>query len=89
MAHVAQAAFHRGSKLMTLRNGLGPIFKDEVSAELHPSLGQSAESPGWLALVTVLQFMEQLTDREAADAIRGRIDPEKILYSPCHGFTRT
>ncbi|HZD13815.1 MAG TPA: transposase [Pseudonocardiaceae bacterium] len=31
-------------------------------------------SPGQLALVTVLQFAENLTDRQAADAVRGRID---------------
>jgi transposase len=70
---MARAAFPRGSKLMTLRDGLGPIFEDEAFAELYPSLGQPAESPGLLALVTVLQFMEQLTDREATDAVRARI----------------
>jgi transposase len=71
---VAQAAFPKGNRLMTLRDALGSIFEDEAFAELYPSLGQPAESPGRLALVTVLQFMEQLTDREAADAVRGRID---------------
>jgi transposase len=76
---VAQAAFPGGSKLMTLRDALGPIFEDEAFAELYPSLGQPAESPGRLALVTVLQFMEQLTDREAADAVRARIDWKCLL----------
>lgn len=64
---------------MTLRDGLGPIFEDEAFAELYPSLGQPAESPGRLTLVTVLQFMEQLTDREAADAVRARIDWKYLL----------
>ena len=71
---VARAAFPKGNKLTTPRDTLGPIFEDEAFSELYPSLGQPAESPGRLALVTVLQFMEQLTDREAADAVRGRID---------------
>ncbi|MGW5695573.1 transposase, partial [Streptomyces asiaticus] len=31
-------------------------------------------SPGMLALVSVLQYAERLTDRQAADAVRGRID---------------
>lgn len=66
---VVRAAFPKGSRLMTLRDELGPIFEDEAFADLYPSLGQPAESPSRPALVTVLlQFMEQLTDREAADA---------------------
>jgi hypothetical protein len=58
---VAQVTFPKGNRLMTLRDGLGPIFEDEAFAEPYPSLGQPAESPGRLALVTVPQFMEQLT----------------------------
>lgn len=76
---VARAAFPKGNRLMMLRDALGPIFWDEAFAELYPSLGQPAESPGRLALVTVLQFMEQLTDREAADAVRARIDWKYVL----------
>jgi transposase len=70
----ARAAFPKGNLLLTLRDELGPIFEDEAFVELYPGLGQPAESPGRLALVTVLQFMEQKTDREASDAVRGRID---------------
>ena len=33
-----------------------------------------AEAPGRLALATVLQYVEGLSDRQAADAVRGRID---------------
>lgn len=55
---------------MTLRDALGPIVEDEAFAELYPSLGQPPGSSGRLVLVTVLQFMEQLTDREAADAVK-------------------
>lgn len=43
-------------------------------ASLFPRRGQPAEAPGRLALVTVLQFMEALSDRQAADAVRARID---------------
>lgn len=71
---VAEAAFPKGNLLMTLRDQLGPIFADEVFAPLYPNLGQPAESPARLALVTVMQFVENLTDRQAADAVRGRID---------------
>ena len=71
---VARAAFPKGNALMMLRDEMGPFFEDEGFSELYPALGQPAESPGRLALVTILQFMEQLTDREAADAVRARID---------------
>src|SRR5262249_11701657 len=43
-------------------------------ADLYPNVGQPAEAPWRLALVTILQFAENLTDRQAADAVRGRID---------------
>ena len=73
-AEVARKAFPKGNVLMRLRDGLGVIYKDEQFRELYSSLGQPAESPGELALVTVMQYMEGLTDRQAAEAVRGRID---------------
>jgi transposase len=71
---VAKAAFPNGSLAMTLRDELGPIFEDADFAELYPATGQPAESPARLALITILQFAEDLPDRQAADAVRGRID---------------
>lgn len=71
---VAKAAFPNGSLAMTLRDELGPIFEDADFADLYPSTGQLAESPARLALVTILQFAEDLPARQAADAVRGRID---------------
>ena len=59
---------------MQMRDELGTIFTDEQFADLFPNVGQPAETPWRLALVTVLQFAENLTDRQAADAVRGRID---------------
>jgi transposase len=41
--------------------------------------GRPGISPGQLAMVTVLQFAENLTDRQAADAVRGRIDRKYSL----------
>jgi len=71
---VARNAFPNGSIIMTMKDELGPIFEDGEFADLYPNLGQPAESPGRLALVTVMQFIENLTDRQAAQAVRGRID---------------
>lgn len=71
---VAEAAFPKGNRVMAIRDQLGSVYADEQFQDLFPGRGQPAESPGRLALVTVLQFMEGLTDRQAADAVRGRID---------------
>src|SRR5689334_21826255 len=59
---------------MQMRDALGVMYRDEQFADLFPRCGQVAEAPWRLALVTVLQFAENLTDRQAADAVRGRID---------------
>jgi len=71
---VAQAAFRKGNRTMQMRDELGIVFNDEQFRDLFPPLGQAAENPWRLALVTVMQFVENLTDRQAADAVRGRID---------------
>jgi transposase len=71
---VAKAAFPKGSLFIPLRDALGPVFKDEALAHLYPHLGQPVESPARLALITIMQFVENLPDRQAADAVRGRID---------------
>ena len=71
--YVAKAAFPKGNVFMTMRDELGQIFRDEEFAELYPALGQPAESPARLALVTVMQYVENLTDRQAAEAVRERI----------------
>lgn len=71
---VARAAFPKGSLAITVRDELGPLFGDEEFADLFPTRGRPAWSPGRLALVLVLQFVEGLTDRQAAEAVRARID---------------
>jgi len=55
---------------MQMRNVLGSIYTDEQFAALFPKEGQPAEAPWRLALVTVLQFVENLSDQRAADAVR-------------------
>ena len=73
-ARVAQASFPKGNVYMTMRDQLGTLFEDEEFADLFPPQGQPAEAPWRLALVTVMQFAENLPDRQAADAVRSRID---------------
>ena len=78
-ARVARASFPKGSPYLTLRDELGTVFKDEDFVDLYPERGQPAQSPWRLALVTILQFRENLPDRQAADAVRGRIDWKFLL----------
>jgi transposase len=73
-ARVARAAYPKGNVFMHMRDELGTIYQDEVFAHLFSHTGQPAEAPWRLALVTVMQFAEGLSDRQAADAVRGRID---------------
>ena len=78
-ARVARAAFPKGNVYLKLRDQLGPIFSDADFAALFPKEGQPAYAPWRLALVTVLQFREQLADRQAADAVRARLDWQDLL----------
>jgi transposase len=73
-ARVAHAAFPKGSVAMRMRDELGAIDDDEAFASLFPTRGQPGEAPWRLALVTIFQFAEDLSDRQAAEAVRGRID---------------
>ena len=73
-ARVAKAAFPKGTTYMTMRDELGAIFDEEDFAHLFPRRGQPAMAPWRLALVTIMQFAEGLSDRQTADAVRARID---------------
>ena len=73
-AQVARAAFPKGNRIMKLRDAFGTVYQDEDFKALFSSTGQPALAPWRLALITVFQFLEGLSDREAADAVRSRID---------------
>jgi len=78
-ATVARAAFPRGNPFLRLRDQLGTIFTDAQFAPLFAHCGQPAECPWRLALVTLLQFAENLSDRRTAEAVRSRIDWKYLL----------
>jgi len=69
---VALAALPKGSLAIRIRDELGMLFRDEEFADLFPARGKPVRSPGRLAMVLVLQFVEGLTDRQAAEAVRAR-----------------
>jgi len=76
---VARAAYPHGNTLMKMRDVLGTIYQDRAFASLFPHNGRAVEAPLRLAFITVLQFMEELSDRQAADDVRGRIDWKYLL----------
>jgi hypothetical protein len=55
-------------------DALGPIYSNPQFAQLLPKDGQPALAPAQLALVTIFQFVGGMSDRQATDAVRGRID---------------
>jgi len=65
---VAQAAFPKGNRYLRVRDTFGPRFENPAFAHLFSDTGQPAEDPARLALVTILQFAERLSDAQAADA---------------------
>jgi transposase len=73
-ARVARAAFPKGTVVTRLRDEFSALYEDEDFRALYPARGQPGLAPWRLALVTVLQFLEHLSDRQAADAVRARID---------------
>lgn len=73
-ARIARAAFPKGNPIMRMRDLFGPLYADPQFADLYPREGQPAEAPAQLALVTIMQFADGLSDRQAADAVRARID---------------
>jgi transposase len=78
-ARVARAAFPKGHPSLTFRDALGTIFQDEDFSALFPAWGHPGLSPWRLALVTIMQFRENLADRQAAEAVRARIDWKYLL----------
>jgi transposase len=78
-ARVARTIFPAGNLVMRMYDELDMLVGDADFADLFATQGQPAEAPARLALVTLLQFWEGLTDRQAADAVRTRIDWKYLL----------
>ena len=72
---IAHAAFPKGNNpIMAIRDHLSQVFSDEDFIGLYSRLGQPGYSPWRLILVCIFQFMENLSDRQAAQAVSSRID---------------
>jgi transposase len=81
-ALVASSAFPKGNIYLQIRDTLGSIYLDEDFADLFSVRGQPAQSPWRLALICIMQYMENLSDRQVEEAVRGRIDWKYALSLP-------
>lgn len=72
-------SFPKGNPYIKLKDRLGNIFDDHLFKDLYPKVGQPTVSRWRLALITILQHGENLSDRQAADAVRSRIDWKYLL----------
>lgn len=78
-ARVAKAVFPNGNIYLTLADSLGAYLSEQDFAHLFAQRGQPAVSPFRLALATIMQYVEGLTDRQTADAVRSRLDWKYLL----------
>jgi len=81
-AEVAHAAFPKGNIYLRMHDELGMIYTNPLFTHLFPRDGQPAKDPARLALVQIMAFAEGLSDRQAADAVRSRIDWKFALALP-------
>jgi Transposase domain (DUF772) len=84
-AAAVRAAFPKGNLYVELRAEFGTLYTDQLFADLYPPEGRPVEVAPWrLALVVVMQYMEGLTDRQAADAVRRCIEWKYALSLDVH-----
>ncbi|MFI1769409.1 transposase [Streptomyces sp. NPDC020800] len=76
---VARASIPHGATAMWIRDRLDGPFSDEDFTAWHPRDGRPGLSPAQLATVCVLQYALNLSDRQAAEAVRCRIDVKYAL----------
>jgi len=73
-ARIARAACRPNNVYLRMRDEIGVFYADDAFAPLFSSRGQPAEAPWRLALVTIMHYAEGLSDSQAADAVRSRLD---------------
>jgi transposase len=72
-ARMARAAVRKGNLATRIRDELGEVYADAQFVAAFGVRGRPGISPAQLMIVSVLQFAEDLTDRQAAEAVRDRI----------------
>jgi transposase len=78
-ARVARAIYPKGNLFMKIRDEIGDLFQDQDFADLYPVMGQRSLSPSRLALVLIMQYLSDYSDRQAAEAVRDQISWKYLL----------
>jgi transposase len=73
-ARLVRTVLPRGNTITLVRDEFDSIYTDADFTALFSNRGQPAFSPWRLAVTTILQFIEGLTDRQAAEAVKVRMD---------------
>jgi transposase len=74
-AAAVKAAFPKGNIYVDLHEELGSLYRDDLFADFYADRGHPVEIAPWrLAMATVMQYIEGLTDRQTADAVRRCMD---------------
>lgn len=73
-AELVRIILPKGNTITQLRDCFGAVYSDDQFRSLYPTRGQPAYAPWRLALVTIFQFLEHLSDRQAAEHVRTRLD---------------
>ncbi len=81
-ARVARAACRKNSPAMLIRDELDGLYEEEQFRAMYAPCGQGGISPWQLAIVSILQYVEDLSDRQAVEAVRVRIDWKYALGLP-------
>ena len=66
--------------MMVFSKTIYPAFTDKDFEDCYSTKGRNAISPAFLACVTLLQFRENLSDPEAAEAVIRRLDWKIALH---------
>jgi transposase len=75
---VARAAFPKGNRYRRVADALASLVADEAFLALFPTHGHPALPPWRLALVTLRPCAAGRSDRQAAEAVRSRIDWQDV-----------
>ena len=75
----AKYAWREAPLAVQVRDRFGELFPDVEFESAFAGRGRPGWSPGRLALVTVLQMAEGLTDRQAAEAVREKLSWQYAL----------
>ena len=78
--NVLQGFLPEDDPMMVFEKEIYPAFKDENFARFYSTIGRHAIPPAFLARVTLLQFREDMSDPEAADACVRRLDWKISLH---------